>query len=79
MHEMKVAIARILRRYKLRVDPKRPAKHEIKVVMKTEDGMYMAVDRRELRQGVRGQIEESEQTQLQSNGHLSNGKAGAAE
>ena len=46
MHEMKVAVARILRRFTLKVDPERPAKHMIQVVMKTEDGMYMSVERR---------------------------------
>lgn len=47
MHEMKVAVARTLSRFTLTLDPKRPVKHQIVVVMKTENGMYMKATRRE--------------------------------
>jgi len=41
LHEMKTAIAKILSRFTLSPDPEREVKHELTVVMKTENGMYM--------------------------------------
>ncbi|KAK2165955.1 hypothetical protein LSH36_44g13012 [Paralvinella palmiformis] len=41
MHEMKVVIGKILRRFSITTDKDRPVRHEVMVVMKTEAGMYL--------------------------------------
>lgn len=48
MHEMKTAVARILSRFTLTLDPDRPVLHQIALVMKTVNGMYMKAKPRSL-------------------------------
>jgi cytochrome P450 len=46
MHEMKIAIARILRKYNLALDAEFKVQKKVGVVMKTADGMYLKVSLR---------------------------------
>ena len=41
MHEIKVAVARVLREFVMQTDPNRPAKHLADVVMRAENGMFL--------------------------------------
>ena len=41
LNEMKVVVCRVLHKFTIEADPKRPAKHVLDAVMRAEDGMYI--------------------------------------
>jgi cytochrome P450 len=47
LHEMKTAIAKIMRRFTLSLDPTRSVEHRLVVIVKAENGMYVKATPRE--------------------------------